>query len=146
MCVFVLFAAAQTLVSVQIVGSSQVFFSREEGFVCSKTSASINPWRVVATSESPSKRPWYIAWNWDTQIRLTERSELNAIFDSLLFVKLDWKNDSETAGRHLDAHNDVYTYAVADPDLELGGGGGRSSFTCPVGHFPFSHFFFFYPK
>ena len=40
-------------------------------------------------------------------------------------------------------HNYVVV-PVADPDLELRG--ARSLFTCHGGHFPFSHFFFFYPK
>ena len=42
------------------------------------------------------------------------------------------------------------TRSVVDPDLELrgeGGGGERGGgLTCPAGLYPFSHFFFFYPK
>ena len=37
-------------------------------------------------------------------------------------------------------------HAVVDPDLELTGGWGESWLTCPVGHFPFSYFFFVLPK
>ena len=57
MCVFVLFAAAQTLVSVQIVGSSQVFFLGKKNLYVAKRQRESTPGALLPRLNHPRKGP-----------------------------------------------------------------------------------------